>query len=386
MGEHVHLYFGAWQNESRAWRAGKAALNFGYADSIRYVGHRVQGLVDQESIGDKQVISRIGPKPAQPGSSRLRRAAALPQWWSACLNAAPGPSTATMVVAHSLAALPAGVKYARKFRLPLLYDAHELETERSGWPAGVRRLAKIFERRLIKSCDHVLVVNESIRDWYENAYPGIEFTVVRNIPENMQRHDDSTLRESLNIPFDAIVFVYCGNMGYGRGILELIQAFHDMPRDRHLVLIGDGPERDEFKNLGKYLSTVHFVPAVPQKDLVDLLSGADVGVSVLEESALSYHYALPNKIFEYAAAGLALCVSRGPELQRFIKGYPSAKTADLTVENLRKTLLTWTRNEINEAKIEIGKYKLPDWQTEQKKLIDAYGKTMIKGQERWQRQ
>ena len=382
-GTHLHLGFNAWENQSRAWRAGTTAIEQGYASAVLYVGYKKVGLEDYEDIAPDQSIIRIGATPVASGSQRWRRASSLPRWWHACQNqiAMEGVS---MITAHSLAALPAAVWLSRKHRIPLLYDAHELETRRNGWSWPIQRVADAFEAQMIRHCDHTIVVNESIQDWYCAAYEGISISTVRNVPvrPEVKESQASILRRDLNIDEQALVFVYCGLFADGRGLSELIDAFKGLDGDRHLVLIGDGPMQDALAAQAANVPNAHLYPFVSQSALISLLKGADVGVSVLATDSLSYYHALPNKIFEYAAAGLAICVGQGIEMLRFAAEYPLAKSAHMTAESLRHVLSQFTREEIEIARPAMAAFTPPSWQSEYTRLIAAYELTMAQGTKR----
>jgi glycosyltransferase involved in cell wall biosynthesis len=382
MSRHLHFYFSSWTNESRAWRAGALALQYGYASCIDYVGYKGASLPDEEPHGEGQRILRLGSEPATPGSARLMRALSLPQWWLACLRKAR-VDDATLIIAHSLAALPVAAYLARRHRLALLYDAHELETERAGWSKLIRNIAKVIESLLISRCDHVILVNDSIRDWYQNFYPAIDSSVVRNVTDVPMQIGISTLRQTLNIPLDALVYVYCGALGADRGLAELVEAFRGLEQERHFVMIGYGHGKDALVAQAQDLVNVHFHDAVPQPELVSLLSGADVGIVVLRIDALSYEYAMPNKLFEYAAAGLGVITGKGPELERFAREYPASRCADLTVGSLRDAICFWSRDELDRLKPSIAAYTPPSWQTEHQRLIAAFDRAINNGNIRW---
>lgn len=382
MTRHLHFYFSSWTNESRAWRAGELALEFGYASSIDYVGYRGFGYPDEEPRGKGQRILRFGSAPAAPGRARLLRALSLPHWWLSCLRSVR-TDDAGLVIAHSLAALPVAAYLARRHRLALLYDAHELETERAGWSKIIRKIAKVIESWLIRRCDHVILVNDSIREWYLDAYPGIDTTVVRNVPVAPKAIGMSTLRQTLGIPKDALVYVYCGALGSDRGLFELVEVFRSLGDDRHFVMIGYGHGKNALIAQAQGLTNVHFHDAVPQPELVTLISGADVGIVVLRTDALSYEYALPNKLFEYAAAGLGVITGKGPELERFACEYPACRRADLTVGSLRDAICYWSRDELDRLKPSIASYTPPTWQTEHLHLLAAYKRVINNGRNRW---
>lgn len=367
---HVHLYFSAWQHESRAWRAGGSALEAGLASEITYVGYRVEGLPDRESIGDGQTILRIGGRPARPGSSRLLRALSLPRWWIAAGRTLPSAEI-SLVTAHSLAALPAGLLVARRSGAPLLYDAHELETERQGWGPVVRYLAKWFERSLIRKCQHTIVVNDAIREWYESAYPGLSVSTVRNVPVIPEVIGPSRLRERLGIPTTSLVYVYCGLLGRGRGLTELIEAFRQVRHDVHLVFIGYGPLESEINDAAGQTPNIHFHPAVAQAELITLLNGADVGVFLPSGKSGSYQNSLPNKVFEYCAAGLALLVSDAPMLKHFASEYPLARSIEPGVESIQRAVESWPAEEIRESRFAMT-YQPQSWREEVGKLVEAY--------------
>lgn len=382
MTRHLHYYFSTWTNESRAWRAGNLAREYGYATDIDYIGCKGQGLPDEQEHAQYQRILRLGAEPARPGSARLLRALSLPRWYSACLREFRVEDV-TLIIAHSLAALPLAVRLARRHRLPLLYDAHELETERAGWSMPIRKIAKTVESQLIDKCDHVILVNDSIRDWYSYAYPGIDTSVVRNVPVVQATIGVSKLRATLGLSPEALVYVYCGALGKNRGLSELIEAFRGLGKDRHLVMIGYGPGKDTLIKQAQEMQNVHFHDAVPQSELVTLLSGADVGVVVLRTDSLSYEYALPNKLFEYAAAGLGVITGKGPELERFVKDYPASKCVDLEVSSLREAVITWTREELDRLRPSIAAYTPPSWQTEKHRMLIAFDRAIENGRHRW---
>jgi glycosyltransferase involved in cell wall biosynthesis len=257
-----------------------------------------------------------------------------------------------------------------------LYDAHELETERNGWSWPIRRFAKIIESRLISACDHTIVVSDSIQGWYESTYPGLKVSTVRNVTNIPKMVGESRLRGTLDVPPDAILFVYCGVLSDGRGLQELVAAFQDLGPDRHLVLVGSGPLRESLSAQITDLSNVHLHDRVPQSELITLISGADVGVMVPSTVALSYRFAMPNKVFEYAAAGLAICVGTGPDLQRFAAAYPAACTAELSVAALKEMALSWSRQRLTQLRPLIKAYRPPSWDEEKLRLIEAYQAAM----------
>ena len=61
------------------------------------------------------------------------------------------------------------------------------------------------------------------------------------------------------------------------------------------------------------------LPPVPPGDVVDYIADADFGVNPLIPATLSYQYAMPNKLFEMAFAGLPIVNSDAQESARFVR-------------------------------------------------------------------
>jgi len=75
---------------------------------------------------------------------------------------------------------------------------------------------------------------------------------------------------------------------------------------------------------------VHFVPNVPLEGLLAYTAEADVGVALFEPSCENYRLTVPNKLFEYLAAGIPVLGGQGTETGRLIESLRVGWTADPT--------------------------------------------------------
>jgi len=111
-------------------------------------------------------------------------------------------------------------------------------------------------------------------------------------------------RRELGIPDNAIVLIYTGRLGPEKNLIFLLrsvsgvlQAFDHV----FLLLVGDGPERENLEDRVKYMginSRVHFVGMVPHEEIYTYLVGADAFVTA---SVTEVH---PLSVIEAMAAGL----------------------------------------------------------------------------------
>ena len=214
-------------------------------------------------------------------------------------------------------------------RLKIIYDAHELETEKNA-TTGIRRLISgLLESFLIKRIDAIMTVSPSIAKWYKERYDLKRVEVVLNCPKLWSVSKRNTLRRELGIEEGLKVVLYQGGFMPGRHLEDLLDAFRiDDRGDRALVFLGratDSPRarsiEREIKTAADTLRNVYHLPSVPPDLLPEYTSSADVGISLIEDSCLSYRYCLPNKLFEFAMAGLPIIVSDLPEMRRMIEEY-----------------------------------------------------------------
>lgn len=192
----------------------------------------------------------------------------------------------------------------------LIYDTHELETEREGLGGRGQKISKWLEKKLIGHVDYTLTVCSPITDWYLKEYNLEKVYTLRNIPDmSIQEGGDNSFRKVFSIPDEELIFLYQGILNENRGILLLLEAFSQTP-DKHLVLMGFGPLEETITKWSKQFSNIHFMEAVPPKEILSWTRSADCGVFILTTfQSLSYQFSLPNKFFEYLKAGLPLMVS-----------------------------------------------------------------------------
>src|SRR5690606_35434059 len=200
-------------------------------------------------------------------------------------------------------------------------DAHELESEKTGLRGLRRRLARATERLLIRYADLVIVVSETIAQWYATSYRIRPPLVVRNVPAEGPvpvRFQESPLRSRCGVGDDVTVFLYVGVLGPGRSIERLCRVFAKVSPERHLVLMGYGALEEFVAQCARRHPNIHFLPAVPPSEVRLYIRGADVGCCLIEEVSLSYRFSLPNKLFQCIVEGVPVIVNDLPEQASFV--------------------------------------------------------------------
>jgi len=240
--------------------------------------------------------------------------------------AAAGRVPARVWMAHDLDALPAAWLAQRRHGGSLVYDSHELFSERIAVSRAARPLWRALERRLAPRADAVITVGDGVAAELARRNQIPPPAVVRNLPAVGSGDGGSPLRPALGLATECRVALYLGGLQPGRGLEALIDVAARLGEDRAVVLMGPGHPAyvDRLRALAVRAGAgdrVHLAPAVPTEDVVRWAGGADVGLALIQNVSLSYFLALPNKLFEYVAAGLPVVASDFPELRAVVEGF-----------------------------------------------------------------
>lgn len=269
------------------------------------------------------------------------------------------------------------MKKLSRGRIKIVYDAHEYQTETQKLKGKTFRKKLIYrlERLLIKQVEQVITVSNGIAEEYQRLYGITKPALVLNCPYYTPPSPQNRFRERFGLPADQKILLYQGALTEGRGLLKLIEGFTALHReDLALVIMGYGYLQKKIEALADEHPHVYYHPAVPPQDVLLYTSSADIGVSLIENSCLNYYYCLPNKLFEYAMAGLPVIVSHLPEMKQVVETYHCGVVAqDTTVEAFKEAIEKLMRvrtEELKQHALEMA--KVYNWENQEKTLIDIY--------------
>ena len=262
----------------------------------------------------------------------------------------------------------------------LVMDAHELfpEVPELIGRERVKRVWERLERRLMPKCDVLFTVCQSIADYYRERY-GVRMTVVRNISELKVDGGQWTVGSRDEGSAGSLkTLLYQGAVNVGRGVDWAIDALEFLP-DCRLVVAGGGDLLEEMRGYaaGKvWCDRVEFMGRLVPEELTRLTLTADVGLVMLEDMGLSYHYALPNRIGDFVAAGVPMVVSDLPEMasvvRRFGVGTVMEGTGGRALAEAVKRVLSrdWREEDFAEARKDM------DWEREKRKMTECVNSLM----------
>ena len=255
-----------------------------------------------------------------------------------------------IVWANDTDTLPGCRAAASRCHAKLVLDCHELfpEVPEIQHKPLVKWVWRTVERWLMPKCDALLTVCDSIAEYYRLRYC-VPMTVVRNLPACLDepKHDrtDSTQSLQQSTPHTLPLLLYQGKVNLGRGVDWAIDAMEWLT-DCRLTVAGDGDLLEAMRRYaaGKpWSDRISFTGRLVPEELHRLTPQADVGLVMLEDMGLSYHYALPNRIGDFVQAGVPMVVSDLPEMSTVVKRYRIGEVmrepgAQALAESVKKVL------------------------------------------------
>jgi len=369
MKKVISVVLNNFTNDSRVLKEAISLQNGGY--EIEVVALWEEGLKEFEEV-ENISVHRIRLKSRSWSKNRLIQ---ILKYMEFLYKVIKKYRDIDIVHCNDLAILPIGVlikKFSKK-DVKIVYDAHEYETE-THYSKGVRKkIAQILEKRLIGYASAVLTVSDKIANEYVRLYNIKKPALVLNTPPLKEVEKKDIFRQRFNIEAEETIFLYQGALNRGRGI-ELILETFAMATEGVVVFMGYGMLEPLIKEYIKKHNRIFFHEAVAPEEVLDYTSSADFGLSLIEDSCLSYRYCLPNKMFEYTMVGMAVIVSNLPEMRRIVEEYDvGVVVQDKSIEGLKDTIAKAVALDKATLAKNIQKLRLKyNWQEQEQVLLKVY--------------
>jgi glycogen synthase len=223
------------------------------------------------------------------------------------MNKAIGDLSPRLIYANDLDTLPLAAAIKARTGAKLIYDSHEYAigegADRLLWRLIFQSYRTALESYFIHQADAICTVSNGIAAALADIYQLPQMpSVVRNIPPYVQ--------SAYHPPGETINVLYQGLFLSDRGLEMLIDSVADWHSDRKLIMRGYGRPTYEaqLKARAERVAPqrIHFPGPTTSDSLINAATGADIGVMPFDPAGLQQRYAMPNKLFEYMMAGLAV--------------------------------------------------------------------------------
>ena len=251
----------------------------------------------------------------------------------------------------------------------LVYDAHELYLESIRLkPFWVRWFFGSLEKKLGRNIDGVFSVCQPILDTLNHKYGLI------NLPQNILYNTPPYQKSDFVPPGRRIKILYLGAYSQKRKMDYLYRAIKRIKNTQMTVM---GPGWDESR-----AGNITILPPVAPEEVVNMAQSYDIGVFPYVADNLNQLYSMPNKLFEYMMAGLAIAASDLPEVKKVITEaengvlFNPRSTKDITIKlnylvKNKEILTKFKQNSLKFAK----KYS---WENQEKKQLKLYEEILEK--------
>lgn len=284
---------------------------------------------------------------------------------------------------HDPELLIAGIILRILTRKPVIFDAHEhypnaimSKKYLKKWlKTPIRILYELIERMILPFLSGVIYTTDEVGERYKKY----RHCKIENYPLYEMFEQVSTNNKNGN------TILYLGGITPIRGIEQLIDAFSEVTKHHgsaKLIFVGNF-ESKSFEN--KIINMIHsrgltnkieFVGKVPYTEIERYLSKASIGV-IPYLPVPNHLVCLPNKLFEYMAAGVTTIASDFPHYRKVVEGAGSGllvnpekpqSIADAIISLLKDP----KKCNVIGVKGRKSFEKIYNWNTEEKKLLAFY--------------
>jgi glycosyltransferase involved in cell wall biosynthesis len=256
--------------------------------------------------------------------------------WARLITGTARRINADLILCRDIPLAPTALRTGARLGIPVILDMAENYAAMIAqtWEAGRRKpldvlvrnpaAVRAVERWVLKRVAHTIVVVEESRDRITRlGVPRDHISVVSNTP-SLSRLDDSPGVVPRGGGGELHLF-YLGLLEVARGVGVILEAIAICRQAGQLVrfsVYGSGRDAELFKEQADRLGIadqVRFFGFVEYRQALDAMRGADVGV-VPHFADESWNTTIPNKLFDYMAAGLPVLTSDALPAARVVRG------------------------------------------------------------------
>lgn len=247
-----------------------------------------------------------------------------------------------LVICHDLELLPYILAEKKSFKI--LFDAREYYPKHFENKLIWRILQLPFQIHLCKKylsrIDYGITVSDGLKKAYEEFF-FVNMDVFYSLPfynELPVKNMEGRIR-----------MVHHGSAVEGREIERMIYAMDSVKENvtLDLILVGSGKYLKKLSVLTKNRSNVRILKPVPFEKIIPTLNAYDIGLVFFPPSTFNLEHCMPNKLFEYIQARLAIITAPLADLMIFVQKYQ----VGLVCQSYECDDLAKTINKLNEDDI-----------------------------------
>jgi len=234
--------------------------------------------------------------------------------------------------AHEISSIYAAVKIkqlmaARGKNVKVVYDVHEyfpsiykdMVAKTKRYKELYEKMIMDFERTVLPWCDLIFTVSDSIRDYLQKIGKNRTVSIIKNVP---LKTPSAPNNRKNHFP----VICYEGHIRFERGLKEILVASEKLKKrypEFKLVMVGEAVG-EEKKYLDRVIEEKALNNCIIQTgwllpdEAYNVIKECDIGLQLLINIP-NCQFALPNKLFNYMRAGLAIIAMDYTDIRSVMK-------------------------------------------------------------------
>jgi glycosyltransferase involved in cell wall biosynthesis len=226
------------------------------------------------------------------------------------------------------------------------------------------------EKKLMKQVDHLITVNEPIYQYFEQ-FTKAPITLVMNCKPVEKTTYESPTHKTFTL-------LYIGMLAPSRCILELIDIIGSIEHVQ-FIIGGMGPSSYEQQIHDQCAQTknVKFLGKIPPEQVLPLTKESHVVICMFHPNDRNMEVGLPNKVFEAAASGRPILVTKDSYYAEFVVTQGKFGVATHYDNNDIKKTIEYLRDNPNICE-QLGKQGLHaaqttyNWAAQERNLLKVY--------------
>lgn len=250
-----------------------------------------------------------------------------------------------LVIGHGIYSLP----ILAELNCPTIFNAHEYYErefeENTAWKTYTQPFYTFIIKTYISKISLMFCVCESIQREYLMNYQ-VKSIVITNATKYNEL-EPTDVHEPIRI-------IHHGAALRARELERMAEMIKLLGSNYHLTFMlvkSDEKYYDELVNKYGSSDLIRFVEPVPVNDIARYCNNFDIGLFILPPVNYNWEHALPNKLFEFVQARLALAVSPNPNMKLLVGENNLGVIADdYSAESMASAIKNLNKTQIQEYK------------------------------------
>lgn len=249
-----------------------------------------------------------------------------------------------LIIANDIYTLP--LAWRIKKQSILIFDAHEYypreHDNNKQWMFFFHDYMNYLCRNYATKADYMFTIGQSIRNEYHKNFK-LNPIILMNLPE----YTDLSIKSSDNNSFK---MVHHGVALPGRQIELMIELLKQLGNQYFLdlFLVNHNHQYTQFlKDLIKDEPNIKIFDPLKINEIIPTLNNYDIGFYFLKSNSFNDINCLPNKLFDFIQARLAVIIGPSPEMRRIVEEYDCGiATKSFNVDEIVEEIKTITKEDI----------------------------------------